>query len=354
MSTNDVIHEPTPEFPFDQITLTAPVAITGGNHYMKYLVHGKPLYLQTPVCKTKGGLHIDLSNNKRPYCDLMFTNENEAWIRWVEELESHTCKYIFDRKEKWFASDMDMSDIENYFQSPLKIYKSGKFYLARTNIPCRLGKVTLKVYDDSEREVNPETITDEMDVMAIVQVQGIKCSSRSFQVELELKQMLVLSPTNVFEKCLLLGSSRKSVPKTTDHPEEIVLEKVEETLFGDTSGGGPSPESNHVIIGEPIGEPSPSPLPTLPDEIKNVKEIAPVQTDELLAVDVSLDETGEAVEIKPRNEVFYEIYRAARQKAKEARAVALAAYLEAKHIKNTYNIQDDDDDEDDADDAAPP
>jgi hypothetical protein len=348
----DVIHEPTAEFPFAQITLTAPVAITGGNHYMKYLVHGKPLYLQTPVCKTKGGLHIDLSNNKRPYCDLMFTNENEAWIRWMEELESHTCKYIFDRKEKWFASDMDMSDIENYFQSPLKIYKSGKFYLARTNIPSRLGKVTLKVYDDSEREVDPNTITDEMDVMTIVQVQGIKCSSRSFQVELELKQMLVLSPTNVFERCLLLGSSSGRKSLSEQQEEETWADKnhvVEQTSYAVVAP--PPRDSGGVNLSSELQSPQ--------EEIKDVavaekeEEIQRVQNDELLAVDVSLDDSSEAMEIKPRNEVFYEIYRAARQKAKEARAIALAAYLEAKHIKNTYNIQDDDDDDDDVADDAP-
>jgi hypothetical protein len=306
---SDIIHEPSENFPFDHITLTAPVAIAGGNHHMKYFIQNKPLYMQTPVCKIKGGLHLDSSGNKRPYCDLMFTNENEAWIRWVEELETYTCKYMYERREKWFATELEMADVENYFQSPLKIYKSGKFYLARTNIPVRLGKVTLKIYDDSEREIDPETITDETDVMTIVQVHGIKCSARSFQVELELKQILVLSPSNVFEKCLLLGNRTTSelpvqAPPVPEAPLESVTKLLQETV-------------------EPPVDPSP-PL-----------------AEDLLAVDISLDETTDAVEIKPRNEVFYEIYREARRKAKEARAIALAAYLEVKHIKNTYNIDDD-------------
>jgi len=337
----DDIHEPTSNFAFDHVTLTAPVAIAGGNHYMKYLVNGKPLYLQTPVCKVKGGVHLDICGNKRPFCDLMFTNENEAWIRWMEDLEVHTCRYMFERREKWFASDLDMADMENYFQSPLKIYKSGKFYLARTMVPVRLGKVTLKIYDDAEREIDPSTITEDTDVMTIIQVQGIKCSARSFQVELELKQMLVLSPTDVFQKCLLLGSRGKEV-------------------VDDSAATQPQQQQQPPPVVDAIQQkssPTPTPTPPLEEEetetetnVKNNDDDV-IDNDELLSFDVSLDESSliEAVEIKPRNEVFFEMYKEARRKAKEARNVALAAYLEAKHIKNTYNIEiEEDDDDDDA------
>lgn len=328
----DIIHEPSDTFQFDQITLTAPVAIAGGNHHMKYFMQGKPLYLQTPICKIKGGLHLDSSGNKRPFCDLMFTNENEAWIRWMEELESFTCKYMYERRTKWFATDLEMTDIENYFQSPLKIYKSGKFYVARTIIPVRLGKVTLKIYDDSEREIDPETITDDTDVMTIVQVHGIKCSARSFQVELELKQILVLSPTNVFEKCLLLGNRKKTTS------EQAVSESEEITTLAPAAPAAASVIADPVPV-EPAVVTTPTPAPAPLDASEDL----------LVAVDISLDETTDAVEIKPRNEVFYEIYREARRKAKEARSAALAAYLEAKHIKNTYNIEDDE-----IDDLDPP
>ena len=339
----DDIHEPTSNFAFDRVTLTAPVAIAGGNHYMKYLVNGKPLYLQTPVCKVKGGVHLDICGNKRPFCDLMFTNENEAWIRWMEDLEVHTCRYMFERREKWFASDLDMADMENYFQSPLKIYKSGKFYLARTMVPVRLGKVTLKIYDDAEREIDPSTITEDTDVMTIIQVQGIKCSARSFQVELELKQMLVLSPTDVFQKCLLLGSRGKevvddSVQSSTPPPTHQVVEAVvQQKSSSTTTTLTPFEEQEKETETEKEKD----------DAKSNNDDV--IDNDELLAVDVSLDESSllEAVEIKPRNEVFFEMYKEARRKAKEARNVALAAYLEAKHIKNTYNIEIEEDDDDD-------
>lgn len=323
------IHEPKADFPFEQVTLSAPVAVAGGNHHMKYSLQGKPLYIQTPMCKVK---HLDLSGNKRPFCDLMFTNENEEWIRWMEELEAHTCKYVFDRRESWFASDLDKADIENYFQSPLKIYKSGKYYVARTHIPVRLGKVSLKIYDDAEEEVDPETITEETDVLTIIQVNGIKCSARSFQVELELKQMLVLTPTNEFEKCLLLGSKKAAaaVPPPASPP---------------SAASPPAAAAAEAVVVREEEEEEDEEEQKEEDEVLAEEKEDIVDEIELQVVDVGLDETEGAVEIKPRNEVFYAMYQEARKKAKVARAVALAAYLEAKHIKNTYDIQEDDDDD---------
>jgi hypothetical protein len=54
----------------------------------------------------------------------------------------------------------------------------------------------------------------------------------------------------------------------------------------------------------------------------------------------------EKIHIKQRNDIYYQMYREAKRKAKLARDLALSSYLEAKRIKNTYmldNIKDSDD-----------
>jgi hypothetical protein len=38
--------------------------------------------------------------------------------------------------------------------------------------------------------------------------------------------------------------------------------------------------------------------------------------------------------------VYYKLYKEAREKAREAKQIALANYLEAKRIKNTYLLED--------------
>ena len=54
----------------------------------------------------------------------------------------------------------------------------------------------------------------------------------------------------------------------------------------------------------------------------------------------------EPITIKKRDNIYYEMYKEARRKAKIARDLALSAYLEAKRIKNTYMLDDLNDEED--------
>ena len=53
--------------------------------------------------------------------------------------------------------------------------------------------------------------------------------------------------------------------------------------------------------------------------------------------------------MKNPNEVYYEIYKQAREKAKDCRQKAIEAYLEAKQIKTKYMLHDLDDLEDSED-----
>ena len=64
----------------------------------------------------------------------------------------------------------------------------------------------------------------------------------------------------------------------------------------------------------------------------------------------SLENNLESFTLKKPNQVYYEIYKTAREKAKNAKKEAILAFLEAKNIKKTYMLDDidesDDEDED--------
>ena len=129
---------------------------------------------------------------------------------------------------------MDLSDIENYFASPLKSYKSGKFYLARANLPNRLGKINLKIYNENNEQVSLDSIVENTNVFAVLEVLGIKCSARSFQIEMEIKQMMTLEPVNLFENCVIdnqragiMHSSNRVVTSNipTPSPSRLDLEE---------------------------------------------------------------------------------------------------------------------------------
>jgi hypothetical protein len=63
-------------------------------------------------------------------------------------------------------------------------------------------------------------------------------------------------------------------------------------------------------------------------------------------IEVQVKDTDTSMQLKKPNEVYYEIYRCARERAKHMRKVAVEAFLEAKQIKSKYMLEDIDDSDD--------
>ena len=357
------IYETNESFDFSKLNLISPTNISGGNYFIKFRINDAPLYIQAPKCKTKQGI---IKTGKRFFFDLMFTNENEKFIEWMEKLESHCRKIIYENREKWFDIELDEHDIESSFTSPLKLFKSGKYYISRTNVPTTLGFCSLKVYNEDEEEVNIESIEENSDVVTILEIQGIKCSTKNFQIEIELKQMMVLKPKKIFEKCLLNFRTIKSNPS-----ESIISEQNNIDYDVETQDGLKNNHSEQIDIIEPSYDLlSEKTIIDSLDEIHETKEtnhleknsniinddeqlsnninnnpIIKLDDNEIYEFDFDLDKisNSESVQIKRRNEIYYELYREAKRKAKIARDLAISSYLEAKHIKNTFLLEDSED-----------
>jgi hypothetical protein len=194
----DKIYETNSNFNFDHLMLSKPIS-QNGMYFIKYSINDFPLYIRPP----KSTIKQIIKNTKKTNCDLVFSQENESFIQWMENLENHSQQIMFKNKDLWFESSLELEDIENSFTSPIKSYKSGKFYIVRTNITQRLGKMNIKIYNEDENDILLGDISENMNVMTILEVQGVKCSSKSFQIEIELKQMMVLNTFDLFDKCIL-------------------------------------------------------------------------------------------------------------------------------------------------------
>ena len=121
---------------------------------------------------------------------------------WLEEIEELSKTQIFENRSKWFETELDKHDIENSMTSPYKMYKSGKMYIIRANVPNTLGKSELKIYDENESDVDMDSIQENTSLITILEVQGVRCSTKNFQIDIELKQIMVMKPVNLFEKCI--------------------------------------------------------------------------------------------------------------------------------------------------------
>ncbi len=378
------IIEPNNSFDFSQITLGNPTNLQGGSYFTKILYDKKPLYIQSPKCLTKQGF---VKSGKKIYCDLMFDNNDEEFIHWVENLENKCQKLIFDKSGEWFENSLELNDIESAFNSTIKLYKSGKFYLLRTNIRVNslTGVALVKIYNDDEVMMNMDDITSDTNIISIIEVQGIRFSTRNFQIELELKQMMTINTDEVFERnCLIKkGSSKASfqqnsftnnlgpTKKTENNKLESQLESEPEISLAEEVLKEVDEEKNiitdniNINILENIKENEEREKNSLGSQTlllldegsqsqleENVKSdnidlqiedlAEPIEFKELgeEELKLNLENNSETIKLRKPNEVYYEIYKKAREKAKELKKNAIVAYLEAKNIKKTYMLED--------------
>jgi len=394
------------QFDFQRISLSSPIRVGNGNYFMKYKANEQSLYVQPPQSLTKQGI---INVSKKHYIDLLFTNEDTDFIQWMEKLEETSVGYIYNNRAKWFDGDMEKDDIENYFSSPFRIFRSGKYYILRVGIATTLGLPAVKVYDSDENEVSVDDISDTTQIMCILEIKGVKCGTRNFQIELETKQLMIVKPTNPFDKCLFKveNNGENAVPEKDNlsvklsieedeevtppmeqitkvddetkllqddlqtNNQEVIVETIDEPLTVDTENIDilsedipevpldisynlgitdeqeeietreindtfdiPQNEISEVEYGE-----SPQ---SLGEQLEIMEEPFETTSNEMEEVNFPLDNLDqvEPIQLKERNDIYYEMYYEARRKAKMAKEIALNCYLEARNIKNAHMLND--------------
>lgn len=376
----DNIVEPNEAFDFSKLSLAHPVGIQGGAYFTKIENNNKPLYIQTVKSQTRQGI---VKTGKKYYCDLMFDKNAAPLISWFENLEERCQKLIFDRRDTWFQNNLEENDIESAFSSTIRVYKSGKFYLLRTNIKNHNNMPAVKIYNEHEIPLTADDIKTETNIISILEIQGIKFTARNFQIEIDLKQVMILDNEPMFDNCLIKTSKKpieSGVPLATetilstqemsdlktlekdDGLEETAIENIITTEDGSNITGNleclsdlPATE-NMPEVPPPMDLTEDLPLAggventAIELEFEDLTEDIEENSNELKEVnslDLSAENTLETIQLKKPNQVYFEIYKAARNKAKAAKKNALLAYLEAKNIKKTYmldNLNDSDSD----------
>jgi hypothetical protein len=367
----DNIIEATIDFDFSKLYLGPPSSITGGAYFTKIFYNSKPLYIQTPKSLTKQGF---IKSGKKIYTDLMFDNNDTIFVNWIENLETKCQDLIYEKGDKWFETKLEKNDIETAFTSPLKVYKSGKFYLLRSNV-----KSNIKVYNDSDEPILIEDIKPETNLISILEIQGIKFTSRNFQIEIEVKQSLVVSPDPFLDSCFIkkpvVKENHSGINTNIIEPQPLAIVNAivnSETINNNNNSNKVNTLEEHLDLEEQTKRNTEANTSKSTINVTNNNSVLTITEDdnikldfedlnkeeqievndpnELKEVDLSkdLENTLETITLKKPNQVYYEIYKAAREKAKEAKKAAVIAYLEAKNIKKTYML-DDIDDSDDSD-----
>jgi hypothetical protein len=172
---------------------------------------------------------------------------------------------------------------------------------------------------------------------------------------------MVLDDEPIFENCLIKTTKKPVIESISDLKEELEsledikldhnnsesnnitddfdLEKVDQ--LEETNIENSLEELEPFDLAEPDSESKNNNI-SLDLEIEDLNEDIEENIDELKEVNnlnLPLENNLETILLKKPNQVYFELYKEARNKAKLAKKNALLAYLEAKNIKKTYLIE---------------
>lgn len=398
---------PNQDYPFDLIQLKTPKPLQGGSFFSKITLDGDELIIQTPKCKTKSGIH---STGKKVYSDIQFDTDNDEFIMWVQDLEDRVKELILEKNDTWFHEPLNAEDIDYLWNTSVRTYKKNNF-LVRSFIEKnrKLNTLSLNIWDNNDQDLSVDDVTSDKEIICILEITGLKFTANSFQLEIQLRQIMVMNKKKLFSKCLIKLPGKKMDAITNDDitSDEDQDEDQEGTLvehqLNNEDTNSENVNSEHVNSEEVSSEEVSISTNTSDDiseskivddslneslettHLENMEKIRDVESGEenknlddvetetdtnLIKEDVMEDKSLDLVEnlevspteltevsltlpddnenilsLKNPQEVYLEIYKKALEKAHEAKIIALEKILEAKNIKNSYLIENFDDNE---------
>ena len=377
-------------FDFGCLALGNTQSMQGGGYFTRLLFNDSPFILQTPKCYTKKGM---CKTGKKIYCDLKYSileKKESSFIDWMEKIEEKTQDLIFANRKDWFLEEPTREDIEYMWNSCIRSYKSD-FRLVRTFVqkPKQLHKApTITIYDENEDIKSIDDITGDSRMITIIEILGIKWTSQSAQLDVCFRQAMLLEDKPLFTQCLITNNFnnpisiknnegtgqelaipelptleddsskvREKILQTDDNDKKSVDIQQSTNLFLDIKEKSDIEKDSNAIqdLSNKIQNKENSDLEKTKDidNISTSNNLEKTDTDisdneiiidleplekkqELHEIDIKFDEVNDSISLKNPNEVYIEIYKEAKNRAKQAKKLAIEAYLEAKRIKSVY------------------
>ena len=369
---NTLIYNIAENFNFNNLKVENPSLVNANNYFSKIYNNNsnKNFYIQLPKCKTKHGI---VNSNSKCFCELEFNSNEKLVVEFFENLENFCLKEICANKALWFydSDNISSDDIQEYMTPIMRSYKGGKKFLIKTNIK----QDKLIIYDENEKKINVTDYDDANEFIPLLNINGIRFSKSSFIIDIILVQFMVLYPSDSFENQILIKLNKQennstkqdsiqdnkieSNEKNRINNKEDSLEVCEKLLMNDSSINEEDSNQNEETSNQNDetlnqndetlnqNDETSSKITNNTNTETNpfkylINSLETIECNNDGSIDlIDLDtiaENTEPIELKTHETIYLEIYKKAKQKAKEIRKNAIEAFLEAKNIKNKYNL----------------
>ena len=188
-------------------------------YYSDISYNNKPLYLQTG--KLNCITDLQNINKKNPYLEFKI-NEFNLYDFFIN-IDDIIIKETYNNSKKWFRKSIPLDIIDDMYKRITKPVKENNIPTIKFNLPMLKGKHVCNIYDQNKIRMNIQDIPNDLNMISIIHIKGIKILKQNYICDLYINQIKVYIPKeidyNISEKCLI---------ENEDYEKDIDYEAIEE------------------------------------------------------------------------------------------------------------------------------
>jgi hypothetical protein len=213
------------ELDFKKINYNKPEK-QGVIYYASMNYDNKPFYLQTPKMTCKNGFQ-DILDSKNSLLDLEPVNMDYSFYDSLLSLDERNIKCTFENNKDWFGKNIPLEIIDNMYKRNNKPVKKDSKPRFSYKIPLIKDKVQCQIYDQKRVCVDFNKIQENIEVVLILHVKGLKFLKQHYYCDIYISQI----------KVFLDGDNKYSILDTYSfndrEEEEQELKSLEKELMLD-------------------------------------------------------------------------------------------------------------------------
>ena len=168
-----------------------------GQSYFSSISYGdtlKPLYIQTPKLISKSNIS-DMKNKKIPYLDVEVPHGKMNIYDCLLSLDDNNIKTTVKKSDEWFGKDIPLEVIDDMYRRTTKPFKKNTCPTLRLRLPVIKNEIKCGVYNQKRIFIGTDQVKDNVEVVLILHVRGLKILKSSYYCDCYITQIKVFQDT---------------------------------------------------------------------------------------------------------------------------------------------------------------
>ena len=155
---------------------------------MSYTDSLKPIYIQTPklMCKTNIS---EVKDKKAPYLEVEVPKGRFDMYDLFLSIDDKNIKTTFEKSEEWFKKELSLEAIDEMYRRTTKPFKKNVNPTLKFRVPVVKNEIKCGVYNQKRVFVDVNEVKENMEVILILHVRGLKILKSLFYCDCYISQI---------------------------------------------------------------------------------------------------------------------------------------------------------------------